>query len=237
METNGVPDDSDAISIPATVRPHTIKVSTSIPQPSIAIRPNLWHNWTRIAIRAEARTLEARRRGLQTADIAEAIEGETLETMVAVSGVRHAFHHLYLDWHLLLRLEPQDEEHKVPLLATTEIPTAEEGRREWLAALTEIVADRNQIIHVAQDDQPVVPHPLGTNTSELDARFASERAVRAVDLMLDFYRRVLEAPSPPLADWSEKRQHVLDDFLDLRAAYQAHTLRVETMDLNESRAD
>ena len=237
METNGVPDDTEAISLPATVSPHAIKVSTSIAQPSIAIRPKLWHNRTRIAIRAEAHALAARRRGLQTGDIAEALEGETLETMVTVSGVRHAFHHLYLDWHVRLRLEPQDEEHKVPLLATTEIPTTEEGRREWLADLTEIVADRNQIIHVAQDNQPVVPHPLGTNTSQLDARFASERAVRAVDLMLDFYRRVMEAPSPPLADWSEKRQHILHDFLDLRAEYQAHTARVETTDLNESAGD
>jgi hypothetical protein len=206
---------------PAVVQLEPIRLRLEAMPVTIALRPNLWLNWTRIALHAEARAVAAHARGLSTGDIGPALEAETHETMIAVSGARHAFHHLYLDWHELLGLAPEDDEHKVPLLATTDVPANNKERDDWRADLREIVADRDEIIHVAQISQPAVPHPLGTNTSVLSARFTAERATRAIDLMLDFYRRVIESPTPALAEWSSKHQHVLGDLRRARDEYHA----------------
>lgn len=66
------------------------------------------------------------------------------------------------------------------------MPLTDEDLGVWLGELAGVVDDRNKIIHVRQQSLPVVPHPLGTNTSVFDAYFTVERATRAVDLMLDF---------------------------------------------------
>lgn len=215
METTDIADDQ-SVPIPGVARPDTVRAKARVGQATVAVRPNLWHNWTRIAIRSEARAIAAHEKGLATGDIGAALEGETLESMVTVSATRHAFHHLYLDWYERLGLAAHDEESKVPLLATTDVPDEPDERREWLGALREVVAHRDEIIHIAQASQPAVAHPLGTNTSELDARFTAERATRAVDLMLDFYRRVVESPSPALTDWGSKNGHVVSYFDEMR---------------------
>lgn len=206
---------------PGTAQPDAIRAGVTLPRPTIAIRPNLWHNWARIAMKAEARALAAHRRGISTGEIADALEAETLECMVAVSGVRHSFHHLYLDCHLLLGLEPAGDEPKVPRLATTDLPLDDNDLRSWLDDLQQVVVDRDEIVHISQESRPAVPHPLGTNTSEFDARFTAERATRAVDLMLDFYRKVIASPSAAMRPWAEKRAHVPGDLNNLRAKYRA----------------
>lgn len=225
METIDNTPDPPSVSQPAVVRPAPINVKVRFPQGSIAIRPNLWHNWTRIALRAETRAVAAHERGLMTGDTARALEDETLESMVAVSAARHAFHHLYLEWWQLLALKPENDESKVPELATTDVSTDPAKRKHWLGDLQDIVDDRNLIVHQVQESRPVVPHSLGTNTSELDALFTAERATRAVDLLLDFYHRVFTAPTPALAAWAAKRRHVPGQFHDARARYQADPSR------------
>jgi hypothetical protein len=44
--------------------------------------------------------------------------------------------------------------------------------------------------------------------------------MRAVDLMLDLYKRVLTSPCEALEVWASKRQHVYGNFVELRAKYQ-----------------
>jgi hypothetical protein len=82
------------------------------------------------------------------------------------------------------------------------------------------VIGRNEIVHRAQNNQSAVAHPLGTNTSALDARFTSERATEAVDAMLDFYQRVIGHPSAALRAWAASNGHVLDQFRALRIKYR-----------------
>jgi hypothetical protein len=142
METIDNTPDPPSVSQPAVVRPAPINVKVRFPQGSIAIRPNLWHNWTRIALRAETRAVAAHERGLMTGDTARALEDETLESMVAVSAARHAFHHLYLEWWQLLALKPENDESKVPELATTDVSTDPAKRKHWLGDLQDIVDDR-----------------------------------------------------------------------------------------------
>jgi hypothetical protein len=222
METIDEPSpDDQATQVPAVVQPATLTVKARFPQATIAVQPNLWHNWARIAMRAEARAIASRREALTSSeDIAQFIETETLESMVVVLGVRQSFHHLYLEWRDDLGI---DAEHHVAKLATTDLPLTDDDLDAWLADVKSVIDDRNEIIHDTPESLPVVPHPLGTNTSVFDARFTLERATRAVDLMLDFYQRVLLSPSAPLSVWSSKRQHVYDNFVDLRAKYQGQT--------------
>lgn len=140
------------------------------PQGSIAIRPNLWHNWARLAIRAEAPATAAFRAGKGADDIAPYVDAMTLDTMIAITAVRSSFHHLYLDWHALLGLRPEGDEQKVPELATTAIPVDPSERRAW----------------------------LGGNTSALNAYYTSTLATTAVEVMLDFYERVITSPTAAL---------------------------------------
>jgi hypothetical protein len=216
MATSNHPNDP----LPGETRPATVGAKTHVPRPSVSIRPNLWHNWARIALRAEARASAAHRFGLDTGNLADALEGETLESMVAVSAVRHSFHHLYVDWYPLLGLSSEGDEEQVPQLATTDVPADAAELSSWKNRFKEIVIDRNEIVHRAQHNQSVVAHPLGTNTSALDARFTSERATEAVDAMLDFYQRVIGQPSEALGPWAESNGHVLDHFLTLRMKYR-----------------
>lgn len=221
MEPTDKQHEFEVESVPGVVGVAAIRAKDDVFQATIAIKPNLWHNWARIAMRAESRAIVARHDGLVTeGDVAPFIESETLETMIAVVGVRQSFHHLYLEWQETLGL---DEERHVPQLATTDVPLTDADLRIWLGKLAEVVDDRNEIIHVPQESLPVVPHPLGTNTSVFDAHFTMERATRAVDLMLDFYKRVLTSPSEALEVWASKRQHVYGNFADLRAKYQRET--------------
>lgn len=82
-----------------------------------------------------------------------------------------------------------------------------------------MVDDRDRIIHEAQDSQQAVPHPLRGNTSALDAYFISELATGAVDVLLDFYGRVITSPGPPLREWAEKRGRVPQQLNDRRQRY------------------
>jgi hypothetical protein len=120
-----------------------------------------------------------------------------------------------------LGLGPAGDEPKVPGLATTDLPLVDNDLRSWLDDLQQVVVDRDEIVHIPQESRPAVPHPLGTNTSEFDARFTAERATRAVDLMLDFYRKVIASPSAEMRPWAAKREHVPGDFDNLRAKYRA----------------
>jgi hypothetical protein len=218
METN----EPSAQSKSAVVRPATFTVKAHFPQGSIAIRPNLWHNWARLAIRAEARATAASRGGQGADDIAPYVDAMTLETMIAVTAVRSSFHHLYLDWHALLGLRPEGDEQNVPELATTAIRQNHKERIAWLGAIKKVIEDRDRIVHEAQDSQTAVRHPLGGNTSALDAYYTSTLATTAVDVMLDFYARVITSPTDALREWAEKRSHVAQQLNDLRASHRDH---------------
>lgn len=167
-------------------------------------------------MRAEARAVVAHEQGLEADEVAEYVESETLESMVAVTAVRHSFLHLYLDWQPYLQLG-KGEEARVPTLATVDGPEDEEDLRAWLSDLKRVVDDRNEIVHQPQVSEPAVPHPLGTNTSRLDARFTAQRATEAVDLMLDFYRKVIDLPSGALLPWAADRRHVPGDLDAVRS--------------------
>jgi hypothetical protein len=218
METN----EPSAQSKSAVVRPATFTVKAHFPQGSIAIRPNLWHNWARLAIRAEARATAAFRAGKGAHDITRYVDAMTLETMISVTAVRSSFHHLYLDWRALLGLRPEGDEQKVPELATTAIPRDPRERSAWLGAIKKVIDDRDRIVHEAQDSQKAVPHPLGGNTSALDAYYTSTLANTTVDVMLDFYERVITSPTDALREWAEKRSHVAQQLNDLRASHRNH---------------
>jgi hypothetical protein len=216
METNA----DHQKPIPGSAQPATIGIKVHLPQASIAIRPNLWHNWARLAMRSEARAVAAFRRGEGASDIAPYVEAMTMETMIAVTAVRSSFHHLYVDWHAFLGLRPEGDERKVPERATTDVPTDPDEHKAWLGAIRKVVEDRDMIIHEAQDSHQAVAHPLGGNTSPLDAYFVSDRATEVVDVMLDFYRRVIASPTPSLQDWANKRAHVPQQLEEFRQRYK-----------------
>jgi hypothetical protein len=215
MDKNDVPSEPKS----AVVRPATIAMKMHFSQGSIAIRPNLWHHWARLGMRAEARAVGAFRQGQGAEDIAPYVEAMTLETMIAVTAVRASFHHLYLDWHPLLGLRPEGDERKVTKRATTDIPTDPNEQKAWLGGIRKVVEDRDLIVHEAQNSTEPVPHPLGGNTSALDAYFVSDRAIEAVDVMLEFYRRVIASPTPALQEWANKHGHIPDQLDDLRRQY------------------
>lgn len=208
----------------ALVQPATVQVKATFPQGGISIRVNQWLNWALIAIRAEARAIQAHGLGLAAKRGAEFLESETLETMIAVTAVRHSFHHLYLDWHAALNLDPnEDSEKDVPQLATDDLPEDDEDLRLWLDGFKNVVDDRNELVHTLQKSEPVEEHPIGTSTSAFAVKFQSGRATAVVDLMLDFYRRVLTAPSPELRVWADDRTHVLGLLEDRRSKYIGET--------------
>ena len=160
-------------------------------------------------MRAERRAIEARRNGLAAIeagrDHAQASADETHEAMVTVSAARSALTHLQADWTELGLLEGTKID-QIPLVAT-EAPRNDE--QEWLAEIKLLIDDRNEIQHEPQEKGPAEPHPAyPSNVSSIAAYYTTERATAAVDLLLDFYHRVIDSPSDRLADWANDRKHV-----------------------------
>jgi hypothetical protein len=52
--------------VPGFVSPDALRVTLRFPPPDVAIRANVRERWGRIAIRAETRALDARKRGHDT---------------------------------------------------------------------------------------------------------------------------------------------------------------------------
>ncbi len=197
----------------ASVEVAAIVAKANVPFVTVAIRPNLWHHWTQIAIRAEKRAIEARQNGLAAieagADRAQSSADETFESMVAVSASRSALRHLAADWRELGLLEGVKIE-EIPLEATTDYPEDVDG---WLAEIKLLIDDRNEIEHQPQATTTAEPHPAyPSNVSSIAAYYTTERATSAVDLLLGFYHRVINSPSDRLAKWASDRKHVPASF-------------------------
>lgn len=205
---------------PAVVRPDIIQVRVSFPQGSVAIRPNLWYHWTEIALRAEARAKDARTAGLAAAekkgDWGRYSADETHEAMIVVEATRLALTHLEADWRELGYFDGVTSVD-IPGEATTDIP---EYLDAWLADIKVLIDDRIRIAHKPQESQIAQPHPAyPSNVSSIASHYTAERASRAVDLLLDFYRRVIESPSDRLAAWAEPRKRVPGDLAEMRSAH------------------
>ncbi len=199
---------------PAQVaRPKTLRVPINVNPASVFLRPNMWAKWANIAIRAEAPSWRARNRGVERSEAGPYVAFENEESRTAVTAVRHAFHHLWLDWR---DLGDAESEKELPPSATTDTPEDVAAFETWLEGIAAVVLDRDRVVHHPEPSEPTAPHPLGTNVSQQAAYFTAERATDAVDRLLDFLTRVLAAPGIGLEQWAAKRQHVVQGFLDLR---------------------
>lgn len=202
------------------ISPATAKVSVTVPPVTISIRPNLSSHWTEITLRAEARAIEERRAGLASVEQGDGHAGfsadETYEAMVVVAAARSALTHLEADWRDLGYFGEDVESRDIPRLATTEPPQDIDG---WLAEIKLLINDRIRIAHHPQPSTPGEPHPAyTTHVSSIGAYYTVERATSAVDLLLDFWHRVIDSPSESIAAWAKDRSHVPAGFDESRAA-------------------
>ena len=193
-------------------------MSPKFPKGTISIRPNLWHNWMMIALQAEARSKKARSLADDAGDPGLHLGDETHEAMIAVTATRAFLAHVRADWKPYLGSKLKDFD--LPALATI-VPDDDSDLAAWTDSVEGIILDRNQILHVPQKSTPAVPHPRGTNTSELDANFTCERATSVVDRVLAFYERVISSPTPALEQWAESHSHTVEVFREARAKYAA----------------
>ena len=209
------------------VAPETVKLSVTVPPVKISIRPNLSSNWTVVAIKAEARAIEARRAGIAAKKngdgFAQFAADETHDSMVAVGAARTALGHLEGDWrqlNLFVRSKKAKREAKDSpgrwLDYTTDHP---DDTEKWLDDIARLIDDRNEIEHRPQPSTPTEPHPAyPTNVSAIAANYTVDRATAAVDLLLDFWHRIIDSPSAPLAKWASDRSHVPEGFDKHRTA-------------------
>ena len=196
----------------ATVQPETIRATSNVPGPSIAVRPHLWYTWAMIAIREEQRGWLLRRKGRQERDFAPYLVQEAQEAMQAVVAARHALHNLFRVWKPMLSLSG---ERKIrPLHFTT--ASLQPG---WQERVLRLIDDRDGVVHHDEQTAPARPHPeYPTNVSALEAAFTAERASEAVDVVLnDVLRPAILAPSTRLDAWASPIVHALVD-LDTRRA-------------------
>jgi hypothetical protein len=201
-------DQSEPIE-PAEAPSTTVAQATAFPA-TISLRPHVWLNWARIAIRQEGRVWEARNRGLSQPETpGQFMAVETDEAIQAVTASRHCLHNLWRAWGL------GENEKSVTLRNLTTATSTNPAT--WRTRLKQLVIDRNGVVHHDEVTTPAQPHPVyATNVSGLAASFTAERATEAVDVLLnDVLRLVITAPAPALATFARDYGHVLAS-LDLQ---------------------
>ena len=126
--------------------------------------------------------------------------------MQCVAAARHCLHNLFRVWNGELKLT---KEKQVQLAAISSVSNV--NSQAWKRALGQLVGDRNLVIHFDEAFAPPVPHPGYTShVSDVSARYTTERATEAVDILMEsVIRPVLQSPSTKLQSFADQYVHVL----------------------------